>query len=363
LTQRFNGAELGQQLVLQVREFVARHIGSFDVRIKALEERAPVPGPQGEKGISGERGDKGDNGEQGERGEAGTQGPQGEPGPSGKDGADGKDGEPGQQGEAGKDGEPGPAGEVGPQGEKGLDGLNGKNVTPEDVQPLIDEAVTKAVSVLPIPKDGSPGLDGRDGRDGVDGVSVSAEEVRAMVDDVVAKAMAAIVVKDGTPGTDGRDGRDAPQIEILPAVDPDKTYPRNTYARHAGGLIRAFRDTDAINLAEIEKSGWDAVVNGIADESEVISEDGRLITKTFYTNGKKWERNYQTGSIQYQGLYSSEREYQKGDIVTWGGESWFCKENNVKEEPKYHHGGTSPWAQLAKKGRDGKDAPKDPTKR
>jgi hypothetical protein len=249
---------------------------------------------------------------------------------AGPPGTDGKDGE-------GIQGPPGPA---------------GRDVDMEAVRGMIGEAVAVAWNQMPKPQDGAPGKDGE---------SVEAEQVQRMVDDIVASAMASIPKPqngvDGAKGEAGRDGKDAPQLEILSGVDPERRYARNTYARHAGGLIRAFRDTDAINLAEVEKSGWEVVLNGIADESEEISEDGRTIIKTTrYTSGPPWVRSYQTGSIQYQGIYVAEKEYCKGDVVTWGGESWYCKEDKTTIEPKYNHGGTSPWQLIAKKGRDGKDA-------
>jgi len=291
-----SGKDLGMQMLDAVKVYVGRSMQSFADRIDALESRALVAGPPG---------------------------------------ADGKD---------------------------------GTSVSLEDLLPIVQEAigdlnvfkaglvqrVESVIDSIPAPVAGPPGDPGKDGE------SVEAEQVQRMVDDMVAAAMASIPRPqngiDGAKGEAGRDGKDAPQLEILSGVDPERRYARNTYARHAGGLIRAFRDTDAINLAEVEKSGWEVVLNGIADESEEISEDGRTIIKTTrYTSGPPWVRSYQTGSIQYQGIYLAEKEYFKGDIVTWGGESWYCTEDKTMIEPKYNHGGTSPWKLIAKKGRDGKD--------
>ena len=184
------------QLAATTARFDVSHGGllRLEDQVRALSERvAQIPAGQ-----KGEKGDKGDPGTVGERGNDGLRGPPGEPGPAGPQGERGEKGDPGPAGEAGPQGErgekgdPGPAGEAGPQGErgeKGADGLNGrdgrdgvdgKSVTLEDVQPIIDLAVKaaeaelekraqyvidRAVSKLPAPKDGAPGKDGRDAFD------------------------------------------------------------------------------------------------------------------------------------------------------------------------------------------------------
>ena len=58
-------------------------------RVKALEERVPVPGsigPRGEPGLIGPTGSKGERGDPGSKGEKGDPGPQGPPGPQGEKG-------------------------------------------------------------------------------------------------------------------------------------------------------------------------------------------------------------------------------------------------------------------------------------
>ena len=47
---------------------VADAVGELHSRVKELEDRAPVPGPQGEPGPVGERGPQGEKGERGEPG-------------------------------------------------------------------------------------------------------------------------------------------------------------------------------------------------------------------------------------------------------------------------------------------------------
>lgn len=58
-------------------------------KIRELEARGPVPGPQGEPGPKGSPGHRGPTGFQGEPGADGQQGPQGEAGPPGPQGPKG----------------------------------------------------------------------------------------------------------------------------------------------------------------------------------------------------------------------------------------------------------------------------------
>jgi hypothetical protein len=441
----FNGQAVGAELVLLVREFMARQIGafgeqiaSFGKRLEEVEKRVPIPGPPGPAGKDGEsiQGKDGLNGRDGlnafeiarERGFKGSEADwlvtlKGEPGTPGESvvGPPGQDGksvsveelqvpireavsdivtrveadlitrtdaylaalpkpQDGRDGVDGADGKsitledvtpfihdeirksvaelpPPEKGDKGDSGETGPAGKDGESVDPEVVQRMVDDAVAAAVASIPRPKDGEKGDRGSDGLDGKDAEPVSLEEVRSMLSELVQKAIAEIPVPQN--GLNGKDGRDALQLEILPAVDHSKSYPRNTYAKHAGGLIRAFRDTEPIDTHEIEKSGWEVVQNGIAHEIEETSDDGRSIKRTtIYTSGKRYERDHKIAVLVYHGIYKSDREYFRGDVVTWGGEAWHCNADNVKEEPRYQHGGTSSWSMMVKRGRDGKDAKK-----
>ena len=74
--------------------------GSLVTRLTALEDlvrelcdRAPVPGPRGERGPRGEKGERGEQGEKGERGEKGEKGEGGPIDPSSEKGERGEKGE------------------------------------------------------------------------------------------------------------------------------------------------------------------------------------------------------------------------------------------------------------------------------
>lgn len=104
-----------------------------------------LPGIQGPQGVAGEKGDQGLQGVPGERGLIGEQGPQGlqgETGPQGEQGLIGEQGPQGIPGPKGSIGPQGPKGDTGPQGPQGIPGpagRDGKDLTLDDAQPLLDK--------------------------------------------------------------------------------------------------------------------------------------------------------------------------------------------------------------------------------
>ncbi|END7920649.1 phage portal protein, partial [Escherichia coli] len=85
---------------------------------------------------------------------------------------------------------------------------DGKSITPDDVRPMLEQMVKEAVSHIPVPRDG-----------------------RDYDPDVLQKAVLDAVRALPAP----QDGRDATALEIIPAIDDQKSFPRGTYATHQGG--------------------------------------------------------------------------------------------------------------------------------
>ncbi len=247
-----------------VREFIAGSVEGLTKRLEALEARPIIHGKDGERGPAGQMGDRGPIGEPGQKGLDGI-------GKDGRDGTDGKDGGPGRDGQdadplvvaaALKEGlselvasevlkalgnldmvvkahvataleavHPVP-------GQDGRDGVDGKSVSVEDISPLIAAEVTKAVSALPVPKDGQS-VDPaevhkmiatavaewprpQDGINGKDGTSVAVSDVAPVIASEVEKAVAALPkAKDGVDGTSVGVADVEPLItaEIKKAVD------------------------------------------------------------------------------------------------------------------------------------------------
>lgn len=199
---------------------------------------------------------------------------------------------------------------------------DGRSLTAEDVAPMVSEEVAKAVAALPQPKDGE---------------SVPADAVQKMVEEAVAKALSAVAApKDGEPG------RDALQLELQPAIDLEKTYARGTYAKHAGGLWRAFEATKGLH-------GWECVVEGIADLR--IDQDGREFTLVARTSsGSEVTKSIKVAALVDKGVFKAGNDYEAGDGVTWGG-SFFIAQ---KDAPIGHPGepGSDGWRLAVKRGRD-----------
>lgn len=271
------------------------------------------------------------DGEKGERGEAG------------KDGLDGKDGAPGRDGVDGKDATvdfealaraaaalipPPKDGADGQRGEKGDAGERGEAATVD-----LEALAKSAAALIPIPKDGEPGKDGRDGVDGTNGTKGEPGE----------KGDPGEQGRDGRDGLEGAPGRDAAHLEILPSIDPAKSYPRSIYARHAGGLWRSFETTDGMK-------GWECIVEGIAGFTLSQSdEDPRAFSFEVRTSGGAVQaKSFRIPSLIYKRVWQ-EGEYESGDMVTWAGSVWHCTEP-TKEKPG---DGATGWQLAVKRGDKG----------
>ncbi|MGL5785165.1 MAG: hypothetical protein ACRCYZ_06930 [Alphaproteobacteria bacterium] len=156
------------------------------------------------------------------------------------------------------------------------------------------------------------------------------------------------------------DGRDATQIEILHAIDLDKQHPRGTHARHAGGVIRAFRDTSPIDASlGLEAAGWHVVLNGVASCTTSVDETGRSFRRReVLTDGRVVETAWYTPAMVHRGVWQGAEfgEYEQGDVVTWNGSQWHCNSRKTAAKP----GDSADWRLVVKAGRDGRDAaPRD----
>lgn len=228
---------------------------------------------------------------------------------------------------------------------KPADGLAGKDADPE----LIRAEVQKAVESIPLPKDG------RDGENGKDGASVDPQAVQTIIREQVTAAVKEIPKPaDGRDGREGEPGRDAAQIEVLDGIDPAKKYQRGTFASHRGGMVRAFRATDPLpEGAELEKSGWHVVLNGIDEEAIEASDDLRTIAfARRYTDGRLVEKTVSVPTMIYRGIWRDTAAYSRGDTATRGGSTWALMTEKQAGPPGDEGSG---WQLSTKKGADGRD--------
>lgn len=155
--------------------------------------------------------------------------------------------------------------------------------------------------------------------------------------------------KDGRDGRDGKDGRDAvEQLEILPGIHVERSYPRGTLATWKGGLWQAQRATNQMD-------GWMCILEGI-DRTEVEMKDERSFSvTTVFSSGVTRTANFSIPSVVYKGIYKRGVTFEAGDAVTHQGSLWIAqKQTNAVP------GDGDDYRLAVKRGRDGKDGDKGP---
>ncbi|MED7794611.1 phage gp6-like head-tail connector protein, partial [Klebsiella aerogenes] len=206
----------------------------------------------------------------------------------------------------------------------------------------VEDAVSEAVAAIPTPQDGK---------------SVTLEDVQPMIQELVSASMPDMpdvksLVKEAIaaqpaaePGKDGEDGRDALALEIHPFIDEAKSYPRGSYATHNGGLWRAYEKTYGMR-------GWECLVDGVAGVDIERSELRSFTVTVNRTSGTSEAKSFEIPVMIYQGVFKSGQEYLPGDTVTWGGSLWHCDEKTLDKPGET---GSKGWTLAAKRGRDGRD--------
>ncbi len=236
--------------------------------------------------------------------------------------------------------------------EKMAPAKDGRDASPE----AIAEAVELAVGRLPPAKDGASGVDGK---------SVDMDEIERMVHRAVAQLPKPMDGKDGIDGApgqrglDGRDGkdgepgRDALATDILPSIDVTRSYPRGTFASHAGALIRSTRTTDPIT-GGVEVAGWQVIFDPVVKNAMVQSADDprSFESKSFTALGKETSEGFYIPTLIDRGVFSYDKAYTEGDVVTWAGSMWIAQKPSQKIAPG---GSEGVWRLAVKHGRDGKD--------
>ena len=190
-----------------------------------------------------------------------------------------------------------------------------KCVTGDDVRPMLEQIVKEAVSHIPVPRDG-----------------------RDYDPDVLQKAVLDAVSALPAP----QDGRDATALEILPAIDDQKSFPRGTYATHLGGLWRAYEKTHGMR-------GWECLVDGVADIDVSMTGERLFSVVVRQSSGQRTEKTFSLPVMLYRGVFRAGETYHPGDTVTWGGSLWHCNSMTGDKPGEAHSSG---WTLAAKRGRD-----------
>lgn len=200
---------------------------------------------------------------------------------------------------------------------------------PEPSPEMIAKAVTDYMQANPVPVPQAP-------------------EALAPTDDQVARVVAKHL--QANPPKQGERGMDAAEITILPHINPERRYAKGTYAKWAGGMIRASRDTDP---GEPLQNGWDVVVDGVRALDVHPLGGGEFAVKTILTGGQSAvvKITLPTFESSYKDVWKeSAGEYKRGDLVTHKGGVWMAKAATT-ERP----GAGDGWKLVVKAGRDGKD--------
>ena len=163
-----------------------------------------------------------------------------------------------------------------------------------------------------------------------------------MISDSVNDAVANLTLPQPGKGEDGKDGL---QIEVMPEIDVNKSYPRGTYAIHNGGLWRAYQKTAGL-------SGFECVVNGLNDIDVNVSDDRHFTVKLSKSNGETEERSFDIPVMIYRDVYQAGQKYYPGDCVTFAGSIWHCF---TETEDRPNDVGSKGWRLAVKRGRDGRN--------
>lgn len=191
----------------------------------------------------------------------------------------------------------------------------------KDAEP-VDLAAVAALVVVPEP------IPGRD----ADPVDV----------DAIARAAAALVPAQIVPQPEH--GRDALDLEILPAIDETKQYPRGTYAAHRGGLWKSYERTHG-------PRGWECIVDGI-DGVTVTQDSVREFSIALSkSSGGEVVQKFALPIQIYKGVYRDDEVYEAHDNVTWAGSQWTSNKAANTDKP----GSSDGWTLVVKAGRPGKD--------
>jgi hypothetical protein len=188
-------------------------------------------------------------------------------------------------------------------------------------------------------------------KDGKDAAEVDLEAVAALVKlpepekvdvDAIARAAAALIPVPVIP--EPEHGRDAIDLEILPAIEEAKQYPRGTYAAHRGGLWKSYERTHGMR-------GWECIVDGVDGVSITQDGDREFSVKLMKSSGQEVAQKFALPIQIYKGVFREEQAYDAHDNVTWAGSQWTSTKADNTDKP----GSSDAWILVVKAGRNGKD--------
>ncbi len=176
------------------------------------------------------------------------------------------------------------------------------------------------MAALPVPKDGA---------------SVTLDDIAPLIADQVKAAVAALPVP--------KDGKSFTIDDVRHILEAEQAKWALEFERRASDVLQR-----AIERMPAAKSGRDAFDLDDIDLSQ--SDDGRTITLAFRRGDDVREKSFTLAVMLDRGVYQPDRQYAKGDGVTYGGSFWIAQ----KDSPARPDSGDG-WRLSVKRGRDGKD--------
>lgn len=216
------------------------------------------------------------------------------------------------------------------------DGAQGESVD----MTVVESMVQRAVSELPKPTDGA---------DGRDGVSVTVEDVAPLIEAEVEKAVRAIPVpKDGLGLAGAFLDRDGSLVLTL----TDGT------TKSVGSVMG--RDVDMADVKrqiEEELASWPRPKDGADglgfDDIEIEHDGERGLTIKFVRGDRVKTFGPFIVPVQiHRGVWVATKRYEYQDAVTWAGSQWVCMQPKAAGKPGDNGSG---WLLVVKKGAQGPD--------
>ncbi len=208
-----------------------------------------------------------------------------------------------------------------------------------DIQQMVKDAVS-AMPVAAVPEAADPPDIAKMVRDAVSEIEIPAAPDLPDIQQMVKDAVSALPIpKDGDAG---KDGKDALQIEIMPSIDDEKSYPRGSYAIYQGGLWRSFQKTTGMN-------GWECLVDGMSSIDICQSNERQFTISAQLASGARTEKSFSIPVMIYRDIFKDGEKYYPGDCVTWAGSVWYCHDETGDKPGEPSSKG---WRLAVKRGRD-----------
>ena len=183
-----------------------------------------------------------------------------------------------------------------------------------------------------------------------DGKSVTLDEVKPLIDDAVSKAVAAL-----PPARDGKDGADI-TAAMIDRIGHLHITLSNGDVKDVGQVVGddgVDCDFDGVwKLINAKLDSWPKPKDGMGFDDLSVEYDGERTFKFVMTRGTETkEYAFDVPVLIYRDLYSDAKTYVRGDSVTWDGSIWHAQVDGAKEKP----GTGKEWRLAVKKGKPGKD--------